>query len=260
MSEQLKSASHGSTMVLTLSNPDARNALGPGIYAAGIEALNIAADQRDVLSVIITGEGPHFSAGGHLQRLLANRALAPEHQAASVDTFHAWIECLETFPKPVIAAVEGAAAGAGFSLVLACDLVVASTESVFSLAYSQVGLSPDGGATWQLARKVPRNLANQWLMLGERLSATTLYERGLVNQLCPPGQALTQALALAERLNAQAGNVLTSIKELLASADTEPLDAQLNAERDHLVRNLHHPNGGIGIQAFLDKTPPRYHR
>jgi len=260
MTEQLKSSSHGSTMILTLSNPDARNALGPGIYAAGIEALNIAADQRDVQSVVITGEGPHFSAGGNLTRLLDNRTKPPEHQASSVDTFHAWIECLETFPKPVIAAVEGAAAGAGFSLVLACDFVVASSESVFSLAYSNVGLSPDGGATWQLSRKVPRNLAIQWLMLGERLSAATLLERGLINQVCAPGQALTQALVLADRLNARAGNVLASIKELLATAQSENLDTLLDAERDHLVRNLHHANGGIGIQAFLDKTAPHYHR
>ncbi|MFM2240989.1 MAG: 1,2-epoxyphenylacetyl-CoA isomerase [Pseudomonadota bacterium] len=247
-------------MILTISNPDARNALGPGIYAAGIEALNIAADQREVLSVIITGEGPHFSAGGNLQRLLDNRSKPPEHQATSIDTFHAWIECLATFPKPVIAAVEGACAGAGFSLVLACDLVVASSESIFSLAYSNVGLSPDGGATWQLAHKVPRHLANQWLMLGERLPATTLLERGLINQVCAPGLALTQALALAEQLNARAGNVLGSIKELLAIAQDKSLGALLDAERDHLVRNLHHANGGIGIQAFLDKTTPRYAR
>ena len=260
MTEQLKSTSHGSTMILTISNPDARNALGPGIYAAGIEALNVAADSRDVHSVVITGEGAQFSAGGNLQRLLDNRHKPPEHQAASVDTFHAWIECLDTFPKPVIAAVEGAAAGAGFSLVLACDLVVASQDSVFSLAYSNVGLSPDGGATWQLARKLPRNLALQWLMLGERLSAAQLHERGLVNQLCPAGQALNQALALAERLNARAGNVLCSIKELLTSAQASTLSDQLDAERDHLVRNLHHPNGGIGIQAFLDKSSPHYQR
>jgi enoyl-CoA hydratase/carnithine racemase len=258
MSEQLKSSSHGSTMILTLSNPGARNALGPGVYAAGIEALNMAADQRDVKSVVITGEGEHFSAGGNLQRLQANRAKPPEHQAASIDSFHAWIECLETFPKPVIAAVEGAAAGAGFSLVLACDLVVAARDSVFALAYSNVGLSPDGGATWQLARKVPRNLANQWLMLGERLTADTLFQHGLVNQICAPGQALTEALALADRLNARPSNVLGSIKELLADAAHDRLDEQLDAERDHFVRNLHHPNGGIGIQAFLDKSKPTY--
>ena len=97
-------------------------------------------------------------------------------------------------------------------------------------------------------------------MLGERLSATTLHERGLINQVCAPGEALAQALALAERLNARAGNVLSSIKELLSIAEADSLGTLLDAERDHLVRNLHHANGGIGIQAFLDKTPPRYIR
>ena len=95
-------------------------------------------------------------------------------------------------------------------------------------------------------------------MLGERLSADTLLQHGLINQICDPGQALHQALALAERLNDRAGNVLSSIKELLSIAEAESLATLLDAERDHLVRNLHHANGGIGIQAFLDKTPPRY--
>ena len=98
------------------------------------------------------------------------------------------------------------------------------------------------------------------LFRSERLSAAQLHERGLVNQLCPAGQALNQALALAERLNARAGNVMWSIKELLTSAQASTLSDQLDAERDHLVRNLHHPNGGIGIQAFLDKSSPHYQR
>ena len=242
MPEQLKSSSQGHTLILTLSNPDARNALGPDIYVAGVEALNVAADHPDIRSVVITGEGEHFSGGGNLQRLLSNREKDPEHQARSINAFHAWMECLQTFPKPVIAAVEGAAAGAGFSLVLACDLVVASRQSVFSLAYSNIALSPDGGSSWQLSRKAPRTLATH----------------GRVNELCEPGQALNTALALAERLNARAGNALASVKELLNSAETNSLSAQLDAERDHFVRNLHHPNAGIGIQAFLHKTTPQY--
>ena len=258
MPEQLKSSSQGHTLILTVSNPEARNALGPDIYVAGVEALNVAADQHDIRSVVITGEGAHFSAGGNLQRLLSNREKDPQHQARSINAFHAWMECLQTFPKPVIAAVEGAAAGAGFSLVLACDLVVASRQSVFSLAYSNIALSPDGGSSWQLSRKVPSTLATQWLMLGERLTSQTLQQHGLVNELCEPGQALNTALALAERLNARAGNALASVKELLNSAETNSLSAQLDAERDHFVRNLHHPNAGIGIQAFLHKTTPQY--
>ncbi len=140
MTAQLKSHSVGQTLVLTLSNPEHRNALGPEIYSAGVEALNVAESNPDVRSVVLTGEGAHFSAGGNLNRLLANRAQAPEHQAQSIEGLHSWVEAIRTFPKPVIAAVEGAAAGAGFSLALACDFLLAAQDSVFVMAYSSVGV------------------------------------------------------------------------------------------------------------------------
>ena len=113
MSASLKSHSHGRTMVLTISNPEHRNALGPEIYAAGVEALNVAESSPEVRSVVITGEGSHFCAGGNLQRLLSNRQQPPELQAQSIESLHNWIETIRAFPKPVIAAVEGACAGAG---------------------------------------------------------------------------------------------------------------------------------------------------
>jgi enoyl-CoA hydratase/carnithine racemase len=158
----------------------------------------------------------------------------------------------------VIAAVEGAAAGAGFSLALACDFLVAAQNSVFVMAYSSVGLSPDGGGSWHLGRALPRPLVSQWLMLGEKISAADLHRWGLVNQLSPQGDALQEALALAERLNQRAPNALASIKELLSSAQQQDLYAHLPQEKQHFVNNLHHPNAGIGIQAFLNKETPHY--
>jgi enoyl-CoA hydratase/carnithine racemase len=146
MTAQLKSTSQGQTLILTLSDPVLRNAMGPDIYAAGIEALSVAETNPDIHSVIITGEGVHFCAGGNLNRLNANRELCPDVQAQSIEAMHSWMEAIRTFPKPVIAAVEGAAAGAGFSLVLMCDFVVAAADSVFVMAYSNIALSPDGGA------------------------------------------------------------------------------------------------------------------
>ncbi len=258
MTAQLKSHSDGQTLVLTLSNPEHRNALGPEIYSAGVEALNVAESNPDVRSVVLTGEGAHFSAGGNLNRLLANRAQPPEFQAQSIEGLHHWIEAIRTFPKPVIAAVEGAAAGAGFSLALACDFLVAAQDSVFVMAYSSVGLSPDGGGSWSLARALPRATVNQVLMLGEKLSASQLHTWGLVNQLCAPGQALTDALGLSDRLNARAPNAMASIKELVNAANQNDLFAQLPLEKQHFVQNLHHPNADIGIQAFLNKTPAQY--
>jgi enoyl-CoA hydratase/carnithine racemase len=258
MTAELKSTSEGRTMVLTIANPSQRNALGPEIYAAGIEALNGAENSSEIRSVVIVGEGPWFCAGGSLQRLQANRQRERSVQAESIEGLHNWIDSIRTFPKPVIAAVEGAAAGAGFSLALACDLVVAARDAVFAASYSNVALSPDGGMSWHLGQALPRQLATEWLMGGERIAAARLHALGLVNELADSGQALTTALQLAARLDAKAPNALASIKELLNEARGATLPAQLTQERDHFVRNLHHANAGIGIAAFLAKETPRY--
>jgi enoyl-CoA hydratase/carnithine racemase len=258
MTAEIKSTSHGRTMVLTLSNPEFRNALAPEMYAAGVEALGVAESSEEVRSVVITGAGSVFCAGGNLQRLLANREKPPEVQAQSIEGLHSWIEAIRTFPKPVIAAVEGAAAGAGFSLALACDFIVAADSAVFLMAYSNVALSPDGGASWSLAQALPRQLVNELLMCGDRVSPARLHALGLVNQLTPAAGALPAALLLADKLNARAPNVLASIKELVADAAGATLSAQLAAERDHFVKNLHHRNAGTGIEAFLARQTPRY--
>jgi len=258
MTGQLKSAVHGQTLVLTLSNPTLRNALGPEIYTAGIEALNAAESNSEIRSVIITGEGAHFCAGGNLQRLLANREQAKEIQAQSIDGLHTWMEAIHTFPKPVIAAVEGAAAGAGFSLVLMCDLVVAARDSIFVMAYSSIALSPDGGGSWNLLQALPRQIAAELMLLGERISADRLHALGSINRLVESGTALTQALDLAERINARAPNAMQSIKELINDAANQSLHMHLAQERDHFVNNLHHANSGIGISAFLNKEKPIY--
>jgi enoyl-CoA hydratase/carnithine racemase len=126
------------------------------------------------------------------------------------------------------------------------------------MAYANVALSPDGGASWSLARALPRQLATELLMCGERITAQRLHTLGVVNRVTDPGAALSDALAMAERLNARAPNVLASVKDLLNDAAHATLHAQLNAERDQFVRNLHHANGGIGINAFLAKQTPRY--
>ncbi|HRW73564.1 oxepin-CoA hydrolase, alternative type [Ottowia sp.] len=258
MTAELRSTFEGSTMVLTIHNPEHRNALGPEMYAAGVEALAAAESGSDVRAVVITGEGSTFCAGGNLQRLLTNRQKPPEVQAQSIEGLHNWIEAIRTFPKPVVAAVEGAAAGAGFSLALACDLVVAARNAVFVMAYSSVALSPDGGGSWSLAQALPRQLASELLMLGERIGAERLQALGLVNRLAESGEALADALALADKLGQRAPNALASAKELLGEARSHSLNQHLAMERDHFVRNLHHANGGIGIQAFLNKQVPRY--
>ncbi|BDU58195.1 enoyl-CoA hydratase [Limnohabitans sp. MORI2] len=258
MSAELKSTNQGQTLILTLSDPALRNAMGPAMYAAGIEALNVAETNPDIRSVVITGEGAHFCAGSDVQRLKANREQPAEVQAQIIESLHSWMEAVRTFPKPIIAAVEGAAVGSGFSLALMCDLVVAAQNSVFATAYSNLALSPDAGASWHLTKMLPRQLATELLLLGDRISAQRLHELGVVNRVVDSGHALSEALALAERINARAPNVMNSIKELVNDASMNSLTAQLAQERNQFVKNLHHPNAGIGIQAFLNQETPNY--
>lgn len=258
MTSSLKSTSEGETLILTISNPDLRNALSPEMYAAGIEALNASEANPAIRSVILTGEGAAFCAGGNLQRLLDNRAQPKDVQAQSIDGLHSFIDSIRAYPKPVIAAVEGAAAGAGFSLALACDFCVAADNAVFVMAYSSIGLSPDGGGSWALARALPRQLAMQLMMCADRITSQRLHDLGLVNQVCPSGHAFTEALALADRLNTRAPNALASIKALVNDAPTNSLMQHLAQERDHFVDNLRHANAAEGITAFLEKRKPGY--
>lgn len=258
MAASLQSTSEGQTLILTLSNPAHQNALGLDIYAAGIEALGAAENNPEVRSVVITGEGAVFCAGENLEQLQDRRRQAPDVQVQSLEGLHNWLDAIHTYPKPVIAAVEGLAAGAGFALALACDFIVAADNAAFSMPYSTVALSPDGGASWRLARALPRALVSELLMTAERISAQRLHSLGVINRISSPGQALQEALALADQLNARAPNALASIKELINDAPAHTLSQHMDSEAHHFVLNLHHPNAGEGMEALVQKRPPHY--
>jgi enoyl-CoA hydratase/carnithine racemase len=258
MSSELKTERHGSTLVLTLSDPATRNTLSEQLVSAGIEALNVAETNAELRAVILRGDGAHFCAGGNLHGLNARRQAGAHAQVRVLDQLHQFVEALHAFPKPVIAAVEGAAAGAGFSLALACDLIVAAEDARFILSYARVGLTPDGGATWHLARSLPRQLLQQWAWLAEPVSARQLQSHGLVNWVTDTGQAFTEALSVADRLAAMAPNAIAGAKELLQQASLAGLAQQLESERNHFIENLFHPNAGEGLQAFFEKRAPRF--
>jgi enoyl-CoA hydratase/carnithine racemase len=249
---------HESTLVLTLSNPGARNALHPDMYAAGIEAIDTAERDPALRAIVLTGADDFFCAGGNLNRLLENRAKDPSVQAQSIDMLAAWITALRGSKKPVIAAVEGAAAGAGFSLALAADLLVAADDAKFAMSYARVGLTPDGGGSWFLARALPRTLAAELMFEGKPIGAPRLAELGVVNRLTKHGEALDTALAWADDLANLSPNAIARIKALINGADGRPLDAHLVDERDSFVASLHHRDALEGITAFLDKRTPTY--
>jgi enoyl-CoA hydratase/carnithine racemase len=250
MTTELQTERQGHTLVMTLNGPATRNTLSPQVYAAGIETLNMAESNPEVRAVVLTGAQGHFCAGGDLQRLAHNRQNDLQAVGSHIDAFHQWIEALRSFPKPVLAAVEGVAAGGGVSLALACDLIVAAENARFVMAYSKVGLSPDGGASWHLSRALGRAKALECLWLGEQQTAQQWQALGLVQRLASAGTALAQALALAEQLAAVAPGVLASIKDLANDAD-KPLRTQLDAEKQHFMVNLVQPPAGQAIDGFL---------
>ena len=258
MASQLLTTRDGAALILTLSDPATRNTLSPQVYTAGIEALNNAADDADVRAVLLRGDGLHFCAGGDLNRIASARERSPQAQAESVGQFNQFIDALRNFPKPVIAAVEGYAAGGGMALALACDLIVASEEARFVMSYAKIGLTPDGGASWHLARLLPRAVALELLWLAEPAGARQMLQWGLVNRVCPPGEAQRHALELATRLARMAPNAVASVKDLVQQAPQRTLLQQMEAERAAFVENLFHDNAGEGIAAFLAKRPPEF--
>ena len=240
--------------VITLNRPKQLQALNAGLMVELGQALKDFDANEAIGCMVITGSEKAFAAGADIGAM-ATYSFADVYKNDYIT--RDW-ETIRSIRKPVIAAVEGAAAGAGFSLVLACDLVVASTESLFVMAYTSVGLSPDGGGSWFLSRALPKALVNQFMLLGERIPAQRLADAGLINHIAPTGEALTQALALAEKINQRAPNALASIKELTEAAYSQDVFAHMHTEKQHFLKNLNHVNAGIGIQAFLDKQTPQY--
>jgi enoyl-CoA hydratase/carnithine racemase len=260
MAARLLTDRHGPVLLMTLSNPEMRNALHPDIYAAGLDAMLHAARDPEVRAVVLTGAHGVFCAGGDLNRLRENRSKPRDVQRASIDGMHAWVCSMRECPKPVIAAVEGAAAGAGFSLALACDLVVAADDAKFSMAYVKIGVTPDGGATFALSERLPHPLAYEWAATGAQVPAARLAELGLVNRVVPRGQALESALQWADQLAAGPPAALGRIKALLGRRELRRLRAHLDAEREAFVESLFEPDAAEGLDAFLAKRAPRFDR
>ncbi|MBU6493288.1 MAG: enoyl-CoA hydratase [Burkholderiales bacterium] len=258
MSAELLAERVDQTLVLTLSNPGARNALHPSMYAAGIEAIVTAERDASVRAIVLTGADNFFCAGGNLNRLLENRAKDKSVQAESINRLAEWVEAIRTCPKPVICAVEGAAAGAGFSLALACDLLVAADNAKFVMAYAKVALTPDGGGSWFLSTALPRQLATEILLEGKTIDAQRMAGAGLVNRVVKPGEARDAALAWAEQLSQLSPHALGRIKALIEAGPANTLRQQLELERDNFIEALHHRDGLEGISAFLEKRPAQY--
>ncbi len=251
---------HGRVLQLAIRNPAQRNAIKPEISAELARQLRLASFDESVGAVVLRGEGEHFCAGGDLLTLgESRRTNPPQHHFERVGKLNELVRCLRDCAKPVIAAVEGHAAGAGFSVALGCDLIVAAENAQFTMAYVKIGLNPDGDGSYFLARALPLQLANELMMTGCAVSAVRLHTAGLVNRCVPPGTAAAEAMKFAEELADGATRAIGRIKRLANEAQRHDYSQHLELERSLFVEALHGDEAGEGIAAFLGKRKARFH-
>jgi len=247
----------GDRLIIWNGNQDKRGALSPELYACIHDAVARAQDPR-VRSVILTADGPFFCAGGNLNVLIERRSISEEARRGKVDELHDLVRAMRACPVPLIAAIEGGAAGAGLSLALACDMIVAAKDAKFTAAYVKAGLVPDGGLTSAMARLLPRPLAMEMCLLGRPVMASRFAEMGAISRLATPGKAMVEAMALADDLAAGPRAAQGVIRGLVAQAYEATEAEQLDAERDAMAAAAGKDEAAEGIAAFLEKRKPSY--
>ncbi|AXI48023.1 enoyl-CoA hydratase [Sulfitobacter sp. SK012] len=247
----------GDRLIIWNGNAARRGALTPELYDAIAEAMRRAEEPR-IRSVVLTSAGDFFCAGGDLNVLIERRKLSEPERRLRVDTLHDLVRSMRASPVPLIAAVEGGAAGAGLSLALACDLIVAAKGAKFTAAYIKAGLVPDAGLTASLARMLPRPLAMEMCLLARPVTAERMLELGAVNAVVETGQAMTGATELADSIAAGPRAAQGTIRRLVATAYETSEAAQLDAERDAMARAAGGEEAAEGIAAFLEKRTPEY--
>ena len=258
MPQVLLTRREGPVLVLSNNNVAARNALSFEYYTAVIDALRDAASDPSFGAVVLTGEGGHFCSGGDLRQLAKRRELSEAQRRTLLEGLHDLIRAVRDCPKPVIAAVEGAAAGAGLSLAMACDMLVAAKDAKFTVAYVKVGLTPDGGATAFLAEFVSRQVLTELCLTGAPLSGEQMHALGAVNRLVESGHALAAATALATDISKGPHKAMSHIKNLCRHAMRNSLDDQLELEAQSMVKAMGSDESLEGIHAFLNKRPPNF--
>lgn len=246
----------GKTLIIWNCNPKMRNPLSPEYYQGLLDGFAKAHEDPEIAAVVLAGEGGFFCSGGNLNMLKERRGMTFEDRQDQIENLSTVMRAVRNCSKPVIVAVEGGAAGAGLSLAMAADMIVAAQGALFTLAYVKAGLVPDGGATYSLMQALPRATVARMALLAEPLSAERMYQIGAITELTAPQQALSAALALANAVAQGPETAIADIKVLLNQAETATFEEHLTHERDAMAKALGGAEAQIGIGAFLNKKTP----
>lgn len=258
MSDAILYAVADGVATITFNRPQVMNALDLPSIARFRVLCEMAEKDAGARVVVLRGSGPAFIAGGDVASFRENLADFPNQVISVAGDLHAGILALRRAPKPVIAGVHGAVAGAGMSIMLACDLVVAADTTQFTMAYSRIGTSPDGGATWFLPRVAGYQKAMEMLLLADACDAAALQAAGMVNRVVPAVELDAAVATLARRLAAGPAKAYAETKALVNSSQKQSLEQHLEAEAHAFSRCSAHPDFAEGVSAFIDKRKARF--
>lgn len=251
----------GGVALVTMNRPKALNALNRDMTRALIETINPLEYDPDVRCVVIRG-GDHFMAGGDLKTFHAMLGRPRRDNLVAIEAFvhevHSLIIAIRRMPKPVVASVSGACAGFGLSFMCAADLAIAAEDSYYTLAYTLIGTSPDGGSTYALPRLVGLKKAAELALLGDRFDAATAKDYGLINWVVPAADLAAETAKLAARLAAGPTVAYGRTKALLQRSLDNPLERQLQLEAENFSACAVEPDFAEGVTAFVEKRKPAF--
>lgn len=249
----------GAIALLTLNRPDRLNALNTELGVALAQALDRAAKDTAVRVVVLTGAGRAFCSGGDLAAIRAardrgaTRDLEPLLRAG-----HEMVLRMRTMTQPVIAAVNGPAAGAGMNIALAADIRIASEEASFGQNFAKVGLFPDYGGTYLLTQLVGPARAAEMFYTGDMIDAQTALRLGIVNRVVPAAELAAETRKLAEKIAQGPPIPVRAVKRALFAADHATLERALELEAKQQLECFLSDDCGEGIRAFFEKRPPKF--
>jgi enoyl-CoA hydratase/carnithine racemase len=252
--------SDGTVGTLTLARPDALNAMSPEMIAELATMAQWLADRAPLRALVVTGDGAAFSSGGDVnsfrEGLESDEVDLPSMVRRGADVLHQAIVDFRRIPYPVIAAINGAAAGAGFSLALMCDVRIASDRAFFAVAYGRIGAAPDGGMTYFLPRVLGPAKALELLLEDPNLSAQDALERGLVTRVVPADELIQEAQALAVDLAKRAPHYVRMCKRLVAASLDNSLADHLQLERHGIADSMATADLARAVPAFFSGETP----
>lgn len=262
MSDLLQRERQGAVETLTFNRPEVLNALNASLAEAITEALADAEIDESVRCVVLRGGGGHFMAGGDLKSFGPMLEAPPAERQRNFEAFvhqvHPMIRSIRRMPKPVIASVEGAAGGFGLSLLMACDLAIAADTSIYTMAYCQIGTSPDGSSTFFLPRMVGLKKAMELALLSERFGAEEAARLGIINRAVPADELAGETAALAARLAAGPTGAYARTKNLLNQSVGLDMERQLSMEAEAFAACAASDDFVEGVSAFVAKRAPVY--